>query len=289
MPDLREALREATLRLAAAGVPSPRHDAEALAAHALGVERGELWRHDTAPEELEALVVRRESREPLQHITGTAYFRHLELRVGAGVFIPRPETEVLAGWAVERASQRPDPLVVDLCTGSGAIALSVAQEVRDAVVHGVELSGEALAWARRNVEESGLAGRVTLHEGDATCADVLLAPLLGQVDVVVSNPPYIPGGAVIRDPEVSAHDPALALWSGQDGLDAMRGIVRAASRLLRPGGWLGVEHADAQGEAVPALVRAAGGWGDVIDHPDLAGRPRFITARLGVHERPAST
>lgn len=259
---------------------SPGHDAEQLAAHCLGVERRDLWRHDGEPAGFDELVTRRATREPLQHITGVAPFRHLTLHVGPGVFIPRPETELLAGWAVEAALAVDLPVVVDLCAGSAAIALSVASEAPAAMVHAVELSDDALAWAGRNLAEHPVGQRVTLHQGDATVADELLMVLRGRVDVVVSNPPYIPASAVIRDAEVAAHDPALALWSGSDGLDVIRGIVGVAARLLRPGGVLGIEHSDAQGEAVPALLRAAGGWTEVVDHADLAGRPRYSTARL---------
>ena len=278
MTGLRAAIAEADRRLAAAGVPSPRHDAEQLAAHVLGVSRVGLLQHDEIDAEAyQRLVARRVRREPLQHILGWAAFRHVELAVGPGVFVPRPETEVVAGWAIDRAREVAStgrrPLVVDLCTGSGAIALSVASEVPEAVVHAVELAPAALVWAGRNLAGS----TVVLHEGDAVVA---LLELDGSVDVVVSNPPYIPDDGLVRDPEVLEHDPAEALWGGgPDGLDLMRGIAAAAGRLLRDGGWLVVEHADAQGESVPALVAAGGGWADVMDHHDLAGRDRFCTAR----------
>jgi len=193
------------------------------------------------------------------------------------VFVPRPETEVVVGWAVDRARELVAagraPVVVDLCTGSGAIALAVADEVPTARVHAVELDPGALVWARRNL--AGTA--VELHEGDAATA---LPGLDGTVDLVVSNPPYIPPDGVIRDPEVAQHDPALALWGhGQDGLDVLRAVALTAGRLLRPGGWFVVEHADVQGEAVPAALREQGGWDQVADHRDLAGRDRFTTAR----------
>jgi release factor glutamine methyltransferase len=278
MTELRAAIAEATRRLAAAGVASPRHDAEQLAAHVLGVSRVGLLQHDEIDSEpYERLVDRRVRREPLQHIVGWAAFRHVEVAVGPGVFVPRPETEVVAGWAIDRArdvaAAGRHPVVVDLCTGSGAIALAVADEVPEAVVHAVELSPAALAWTARNLAGS----RVVLHEGDAVAA---LPELDGTVDVVVSNPPYIPDDGLVRDPEVLEHDPAEALWGGgSDGLDLMRGVVGAAGRLLRAGGWLVVEHADVQGESVPALVAAGGRWADVMDHHDLAGRDRFCTAR----------
>lgn len=283
MTDLCDALAQAAARLAAAGVPSPRHDAEALAAHLLGVPRGHLVAvREVDATALDALVGRRAAREPLQHIVGTAAFRHVEVAVGPGVFVPRPETEVVAGWAIDRAREVAAsgrvPLVVDLCTGSGAIALAVADEVPTARVHAVELSEAAARWAAGNL--AGVGERVTLHRADVADA---LPELDGRVDVVVANPPYVPPGATIRDPEVRAHDPGLALWgSGPDGLDVVRAVVRTAARLLRPGGWLVVEHADVQGESVPALVADHPGWAEVADHRDLAGRDRFCTARRAV-------
>jgi release factor glutamine methyltransferase len=211
----------------------------------------------------------------LQHILGTAAFRHIEVAVGPGVFVPRPETEVVAGWAIERAREVAPgpPVVVDLCTGSAAIALAVADEIPAAVVHAVELSEEALVWARRNTAGS----TVTVHAGDARTA---LPELDGRVDVVVSNPPYIPADGRVRDPEVLEHDPAIALWGlGPDGLEVLRGVARRARDLLRPGGWFVVEHADVQGAAVLDLLTGQGGWDRIGDHLDLAGRDRFAVAR----------
>ncbi len=275
MSRLRAALAGASARLAEAGVPSPGFDAEELAAHSLGITRRDLWRHDDVGDDFATYVERRAGREPLQHITGRAYFRHLDLLVGPGVFVPRPETEVVAQAAIDAAlavarSGR-KPAVVDLGTGSGAIALAVATEVRSARVHAVEADPGAHEWAARNSAGSG----VDLRLGDMAQA---LADLDGGVDVVVSNPPYIPAGAHIRDPEVAAHDPALALWSGEDGLDAVRIVEQVAARLLRPGGVVVVEHADLQGESAPGVFTATGRWTDVCDHRDLAGRDRFLTA-----------
>jgi release factor glutamine methyltransferase len=287
-PTVARVLRDATRRLAAAGVASPDFDAAELLAHVLGTSRGRLS-HDTvvapgAAAELAGLVDRRAAREPLQHLTGVVGFRYLELAVGPGVFVPRPETEVLAGWAVDRARevvvQGRAPVVVDLCSGSGAIALSVATEVPEASVHAVELDGPAHAWAERNLAGSG----VDLRLGDMADA---FADLDGSVDLVVANPPYIPLEAYESvAPEARDHDPSLALWSGQDGLDAMRTVERVASRLLVGGGWVGAEHADVQGAAAPQLFRATGRWVEVRDRPDLAGRPRFVTARLAPDRRP---
>lgn len=268
---LSAVLAAATARLAEAGVPSARFDAEELAAFSLGVERRDLWRHDEVGEHFEAYVERRAAREPLQHIVGRAHFRHVTLAVGPGVFVPRPETEVVAEAAIEAASLRPAPVVVDLCTGSGVIALAVADEVPGAEVHAVEADPDAHAWAARNIAGTGIDLRL------GNMADAF-PDLDGRVDVVVSNPPYIPVGAVVRDPEVAAHDPALALWSGEDGLDAVRVVERVAARLLRPGGTVVVEHADLQGRSAPAVFAATGSWTDVRDHPDLAGRDRYLTA-----------
>jgi release factor glutamine methyltransferase len=272
-------LRDASARLAAAGVASPEYDAAELLAHVLGSTRSRLALVDsvgpTAGVAFEALVVRRAAREPLQHLTGTAAFRHVELAVGPGVFVPRPETELLAGWAIDRAREMGRaPVVVDLCTGSGAIALSVATEDPDAVVHAIELDPDAHAWATRNTAGSA----VDLRLGDMADA---FPELDGTVDVVVCNPPYIPLEAFATvAPEARDHDPALALWSGDDGLDAIRVLEATAARLLRPGGWVGSEHADVQGDAAVGVFVEAGRWAEVRDHPDLAGRARFVTARL---------
>jgi release factor glutamine methyltransferase len=268
---------QATQRLADAGVPSPRNDAEELAAFVHGVKRGEL--HSVKDVDFDAryweTIARREQREPLQHITGRAFFRYLELQVGPGVFVPRPETESVVGWAIDavRAMDVVDPLIVDLCTGSGAIALALAQEVPRSRVHAVELSEQALAWARKNVSGS----KVDLRQGNALTA---FSELNGQVDLVISNPPYIPLTEwEYVAPEARDHDPELALFSGEDGLDTIRGIERTAHRLLRPGGVVVVEHADSQGGQVPWIFKEDAGWADAADHPDLNNRPRFTTAR----------
>ena len=268
---------QATQRLADAGVPSPRNDAEELAAFVHGVKRGTL--HTVQDTDFDAryweVIARREAREPLQHITGRAFFRYLELQVGPGVFVPRPETESVVGWAIDavRAMDVVEPLIVDLCTGSGAIALALAQEVPRSRVHAVELSEDALAWTRKNMEGS----RVDLRQGNALDA---FQDLDGQVDLVISNPPYIPLTEwEYVAPEARDHDPELALFSGEDGLDLIRGLERTAHRLLRPGGVVVVEHADTQGGQVPWIFTEERGWADAADHPDLNNRPRFATAR----------
>jgi release factor glutamine methyltransferase len=274
----RTLLRGAEQRLAEAGVASPEYDAKALLAHALGVPGGRLALvsdvDDAEVARFEELVDRRVMREPLQHLTGTAGFRYVSLRVGPGVFTPRPETELLAGWAVDRARELEAPVVVDLCTGSGAIAASIALEAPGAEVHAVELDAGAYPWAERNLADAG----VDLRLGDMADA---FHDLDGTVDVITCNPPYIPLEAWASvEPEARDHDPDLALWSGDDGLDAMRTLEVTAARLLRPGGWVGAEHADVQGDSAPAVFTCAGRWSEVRDHRDLAGRARYVTARL---------
>jgi release factor glutamine methyltransferase len=276
-------LGDAARRLAEAGVESPRVDAELLLAHVLGVPRGRLLTLDEAGGDDAArfaeLVGQRADRVPLQHLTGRAAFRHLELAVGPGVFVPRPETEQLTGWALERLAGLDGPIVVDLGSGSGAIALSIAHEHPGARVTAVERDPGAIAWTRHNALARVAAGdtAVGVVAGDMT-DPALLSELDGRVAVVVSNPPYVPDEAVLPR-EVADHDPPLALWGGPDGLDVVRRMLTVAARLLHPGGWLGIEHADQQGTALPAVVRAHGAFTDVEDHPDLAGRPRFTTAR----------
>ncbi|CAB4727422.1 MAG: peptide chain release factor N(5)-glutamine methyltransferase [Actinobacteria bacterium] len=274
----RDVVREAVERLSLSGVPSPEHDATQLLAHVLGTTRGALALVDVVDPVVLArfddLVTRRAAREPLQHLTGVAWFRHVELAVGPGVFVPRPETELLAGWAVEQAAAIDTPVLVDLCTGSGAIAKAIADEVTDAVVHAVELDPAAHEWAERNLAGTG----VDLRRGDMAEA---FDDLAGSVDVITCNPPYIPWEAWESvAPEARDHDPHLALFSGDDGLDAIRVLERRAALLLGPGGVVGFEHADVQGESAPAVFAASGRWCDVRDHLDLAGRPRFATARL---------
>ena len=283
-PSLDSALRSGARVLADAGIDSARADVELLAAALLGVSRGEVRAAAVlgrpAPVGLEALVARRATRVPLQHLTGTAPFRTRELAVGPGVFVPRPETEQVAQAAVDEAAavlaRRGSVVVVDLCAGSGAIALAVAREVPGSEVHAVELDAQAYGWARRNVEEAQDAP-VHLVRGDARTA---LRTLDGTVDVVVANPPYIPPDAVPVDPEVREHDPAVALYGlGPDGLTVPAGVVEAAARLLVPGGLFVMEHAEVQAEAVRGLVRACGAFEQVETRADLTGRDRMVVAR----------
>ncbi|MFH5824085.1 peptide chain release factor N(5)-glutamine methyltransferase [Georgenia sp. AZ-5] len=283
---VRQAVAGAAALLAEAGVPSPDVDARLLAEHVLGrslyLVPSAATFADLGDQALQSrfaeLVERRRSREPLQHITGQMAFRHLVLAAAPGAFVVRPETELVAQAAIDaaaavaRTGRR--PVVVDLCTGSGAVALAVATEVPEADVHAVELSEAALAVARRNVD--AIAPRVRLVRGDAGAA---LPELDGTVDVVVSNPPYIPPDAVPRETEVREHDPDMALYGGgADGLDTPRAVVAAAARLLAPGGTFVMEHAEVQAAAVRDMV-AARGLTDVRTERDLGGRDRFVVAR----------
>ncbi|NKY89131.1 peptide chain release factor N(5)-glutamine methyltransferase [Nocardia veterana] len=283
---LRPAILEAARSLAAAGVHSPQADAEFLAAHILEVERPRLALIPmVTTEQLErfrALVSRRADRVPLQHLTGVASMGEVDLEVGPGVFVPRPETELVFAWALaqlEAAGHGHPPIVVDLCTGSGALALAIAHARPDAVVHAVELDPVARTWARRNADRRAAQGDtpITLHAGDVTDPAVL-AELNGRVDVVVANPPYIPVDAAL-DPEVADHDPHLALFGGPDGLSVIAPMITTIARLLRPGGVTAVEHDDSHGSQVAALFDGTGRFVDIVEHPDLTGRARFVAAR----------
>jgi release factor glutamine methyltransferase len=265
------------------GVPSPDVDAELLIGFVLGMSRGEVQAKsitgaaisvaDSAT--ITALVERRAAREPLQHITGRAPFRSLELAVGPGVFVPRPETEQVAQFAVDAllAEAGPDPIAIDLGTGSGAIALSLATEVPHSLVYGVENSAEAFIWTRRNFRESGADNARAIFNDLASA----LPELDGTVAVVISNPPYIPLGAIPRDPEVRLFDPEHALYGGEDGLDVVRQVSRAAWRLLHPGGTLVLEHGELQASAIAGIL-AVDGWRAIASHPDFLGRDRSTTA-----------
>lgn len=279
-------IRSAAAALAAAGVATPDADAELLAAHVWQLSRGALaaaaMRGDDVPTEgrdrFLDLVARRAAREPLQHLTGLAPFRHLELRVGPGVFVPRPETEMVAQLAIDalRATAAPEPVAVDLGTGSGAIALALATEVPHARVHAAENAVDAFVWAKENFAAVGAP--------NARVAFVDLADafpeLDGTVSVVVSNPPYVPDAAIPRDPEVRFWDPPSALYGGADGLDVVRTLSAVAGRLLHPGGMLVIEHGEWQGEAIRALL-TSDGWRAAATHPDLTTRDRATTALRG--------
>lgn len=278
---IRSCVRRAADRLAAAGVGAPRHDAEELAAYVLGTTRSGLWQLDgLAASALDAfgagypaVVERRATREPLQHITGVAYFRHLALAVGPGVFVPRPETELLVDLVAPAAG--PGRTVADLCAGSGALGLALATECRGTFVHLVEVDPQAADWLRTNARAISPAGTAVHH---ASVADA--SHLLSGVDVVVSNPPYLPTESGDRlEPEVAEYDPSRALWGGPDGLAVLREVVQAAGAMLRVGGVLAVEHDARHQRAVVALFRAAG-FAHVRGHLDLTGQPRFVTGSL---------
>lgn len=276
---LSELIARGTAAFQAAEIESAVVDAELITAFVLGISRGELQAKaitgdsiaDTAT--IEALFARRAAREPLQHLTGEAYFRNLTLKVGKGVFVPRPETELLASLAIDAAKEFTNPVVIDLCAGSGALGIAIATELPSATVFAVEKSEDAFKYAEENYKK--LAPNATVILGDAADA---FQELNGKAQVLVSNPPYIPAGMVPIYPEVALHDPALALYSGDDGLDLIRVISKRGQELLVPGGTIALEHADMQSEAVVQLL-LNDGWQEVFDHKDFNGRPRAVTAK----------
>jgi release factor glutamine methyltransferase len=283
---VRPLLIQAASQLREVGIDSPEQEARQLLAYAAGIELARLPLVDAVEDaqasHFQTLINKRAGRVPLQHLTGRAHFRYLDLEVGPGVFVPRPETEVMTGWAIEQlrpmvyavslGESRQLPVVVELGTGSGAIAKAIATELTGTRVHAVEVSEEAAAYAARNLADT----TVDLHVQDMIGA---LPELDGTVDLVIANPPYIPLDAFESVvPEVRDHDPVLALFAGQDGLDAIRVVVAEAARLLRPAGLLCVEHADVQGELAQQVLLRHGGFVGVRDHLDLNGRPRFVTA-----------
>jgi release factor glutamine methyltransferase len=273
---LREAIDGAAETLARAGIDSARTDAELLAAHVAGVDRGRLTFIDDPADgfypRYRATVSRRAERVPLQHITGNAAFGPVDLAVGPGVFIPRPETEAMLEWALAQSLCNA-PVIVDVCTGSGALAVALAAAYPHAQVIAIDDDPDALRYARRNVE--GRAVRIV--EADVAAA-VLLPEIDGTVDLVVANPPYIPEGADL-EPEVAEHDPHHALFGGADGMALIGPIVTHAARWLSPGGLLAVEHDDTTSSTTVELIRATEQFEAVTPHPDLTGGFRFVTAR----------
>lgn len=261
---------------------APRTDAELLAAHVLGISRGRLLLADAftvaQADSFVALVARREHREPLQHLIGSVAFADIELAVGAGAFVPRPETELLVAWALTRRLPA-EPVVLDLCGGTGAIALAVAHAMPAARVTTVECDPAALAWLRRNATDRVSAGdrQIEIIDGDVTVASTT-APLDGVVSLLLCNPPYVPDGTAVPL-EVSAHDPAAAVFGGRDGLSVIRPVIARAVALLRPGGWVGIEHDDSHGRALVDLFEATGAFTEIRMHVDLAERPRFTVAQ----------
>jgi release factor glutamine methyltransferase len=273
---LRCAIESATTLLADAGIDSARYEAEELAAHLTGTERGRLplidSPDDTFFDRYHAAIAARSRRVPLQHITGTAAFGPLRLLVGPGVFIPRPETEAILEWAT--AQHLPEaPVIVDLCTGSGALAIALAQHWPEARLLGIDDSDAALEYARKN----SAGTKVELLHADVTKPG-LLTDLDGQVDLVVANPPYVPDGAPV-EPEVSHYDPSHAVFGGADGMTVINAIVRLAGRWLRPGGFFAVEHDDTTSSLTCELISGTERFDDVVARTDLTGRPRFVTAR----------
>jgi release factor glutamine methyltransferase len=280
-PLARAELAAATAQLSAAGIGSPRVQAELLLSHLLGRSRGQLLLVDTLTpaqaQRFRELVSRRATGVPVQHLTGTAPFRHLELEVGPGVFIPRPETELLVELAADRLV--PGATVVDLCAGSGAVALAVANEFKVERVIAVERSEQALHWLSRNAANRRSAGDrpIEVVAADVT-APGLLAELAGSVSVLLANPPYVPESVRAELPVEVAHDPDEAVFAGPDGLALMPAVIELAGRLLTPGGFLGVEHDDSHAEAMNRLLTGSGRWHTVTGRQDLTGRPRFTTA-----------
>jgi release factor glutamine methyltransferase len=276
MTRLRQAIDEATRVLTEASVTSPRVDAEELAAHVARTDRGQLALLDIVGDDFFSryadLIAARAKRIPLQHLTGTAAFGPLNLDVGPGVFIPRPETEALLEWAtVQRLP--PEPLIVDLCTGSGALAAALARHEPAARVIGVDISADAMAYAHRNTAGTS----VELRVGDV-CDPGLFDDLDGHVDLVVANPPYLPDDVEL-EPEVAEHDPPQALFGGADGTAFVPAISALTGRWLVRGGLLAIEHDDAASAVVVALLRRTSLFENVVPHTDFAGRPRFVTAR----------
>ncbi|MCX6496219.1 MAG: peptide chain release factor N(5)-glutamine methyltransferase [Rhodoluna sp.] len=279
---LSAAIELASKKFEQAGIESFLADAEILLGFVLDISRGELQVKAITGESIDSdqeekfleLVNKRAERFPLQHLTEVAYFRSLELKVGPGVFVPRFETETVTQLAVDALKAVPteNPIAVDLATGSGAIALSLAVEVPTAQVFAVELSEEALVYTRANFAR--YAPGATLRQGDLADA---FPELDGQVDVLVSNPPYIPDEMIPIYPEVHLHDPSMALYGGVDGLDLVRKVEISAKRLLRKGGALIIEHADMQGDAIRQLILSLG-WRQCATHKDLSGRDRATTA-----------
>ena len=276
MTTLRHAIDSAAARLAEAGIDSARHDAEQLAAHLAGTDRGRLALLESPDEQFfgryRAVVAERSRRVPLQHLTGTASFGPVQLHVGPGVFIPRPETEGLLEWAIAQPLPA-RPVIVDLCTGSGALAIALARHRPDARILGIDDSDAALEYASRNAEGTA----VELVRADVT-EPGLLPELDGRVDLVVANPPYVPEGVVL-EPEVAQHDPSHAVFGGPDGMAVIGAVVGRAGRWLRPGGLFAVEHDDTTSSLTVELVSSTGLFDDIAPRKDLAGRPRFVTAR----------
>ncbi len=283
MTPLRRAIDTAAAQLAEAGIDSARYDAEELAAHLVGTERGRLTLLEAPGDEFfgryRDIVAARSQRVPLQHLTGTAVFGPVTLHVGPGVFIPRPETEAILAWAAAQPLTARS-VIVDLCTGSGALAVALAHHRPAARVIGIDDSDAALAYARRNTEGTA----VELVRADVTelvSRPGLLSELDGRVDLVVANPPYVPDDTAV-EAEVAQHDPPHAVFGGADGMAVIGAVVGLAGRWLRPGGLFAVEHDDTTSPQTVELIETTGRFEDIVARKDLAGRPRFVTARRRV-------
>ena len=276
----KEFLRGGKEQLSAAGFAEV--EAEILLAHTLGISRMDLHNPLTVENALTAigdmaiveetfweLLDRRCAHEPLQYLTGVAYFRHLEIKVGPGVLVPRPESELLVESVLTYIEKLSGAVsVVDLGSGSGALALAIATEAPHTHVIAVEKSPEAIYWLKENV--SFIDEKVRILESDvATALDGV------KCDVVIANPPYVPDSQELpRD--VAEHEPAIALFGGVDGMKAPRLFISTASRLLKEGGFLAIEHHEEQGPAIADVLSAD--FTDILLHQDLTGRPRFTTA-----------
>lgn len=285
--DAPSILAELTSLLSEGGIESASAEAATILSQALGTSRASLAFADVpAQSETQArswALRRADTHEPLQYILGTAVSGRLDMAVGPGVFIPRPETELLVDWALRSMPPPHDgkdaaSVVIDLCSGSGTIALEVAHAMPRAQVYAVEADPKALDWLRRNAALRAEAGDtpVTVCDADATNTS-LLRELDGRASAVLSNPPYVPSGADLPA-EVAEHEPGIALFAGPEGTDVIEQIVPVAARLLADGGIFACEHDDSNGAAVTEILGRHGGFGRVNQHRDLAGRPRFVTA-----------
>ncbi len=284
MHAVRAALQDAEQRLSRAGIANAATETRWLLAGALDSDssavltRTELT--DQQRRSFEALVDRRCTREPLQHVLGRAAFRYLDLHVGRGVFVPRPETELLVELVLHHIKALEHPVVVDLCSGSGAIGLAIAAEAPASRVTLLERSTAALHWLHRNVAEqpTSVRARIDVVQADVatTSSRIALGQLIGSTDAVVVNPPYVPERTQIGL-EVD-HDPPEAVFGGADGFDLFPAISDLALALLRPGGQLALEHDETHPDALAGYL-SAHGWLTVQAVADLTGRPRFTTAR----------
>lgn len=296
--DISTVLAAAGELLRGAGIPDPTTDVALLLAHAWGLDSSGLSRKRLFAEQVPGSVIsdfaqlieRRSTRVPLQHLTGRAAFRHLDLEVGPGVFIPRPETELLvtevldelARQATNNSNQDAIPFVIDLCSGSGAISLSLAYEHPQVRVLGVEKEPAALDWSGRNLSRVDVgSSEVEFVSGDATSFADTHPELLARANVVVTNPPYVPDSAIPRDPEVRDHDPAAALYGGATGLEIPALIIDQAQKLLWPGGFFIMEHSEEQGPSVRRLIAGTECLKEPATFPDYTGRDRYTVARRG--------